>query len=203
MNNSILVKMWRSDDLIAITTVDRAHGKHGRFLIIADRFEEWLKNPDGSHFMDIDCGDVLEICRDSARKEYCFKLMWLNTYDNDNVRGIQQLFSIPEDKIWDGVRTNLTHLYAKVAGHVKIEVFPGAAVIIRDICKNNVWKRAFCKAMRDNFHYGYGVLELFKDCGMDFGFFHDRLRGGLVIHTTDIEGKDGKTYPKTYYSVHT
>ena len=204
MSNSILVKMWRSsDDCIAITTVDRAHGRHGRFLIIADRFEEWLKNPDGSSFMDSDCGDVLIISLDSARKEYCFKMLWLDTYGSNDVRGFQQLFSIPTVKIWDGVRARLVHLYQENSGRVEIEVMPGAANIVRNVCENKLWKRAFSKAMRDNFHYGYGVLKLFKDWGMDFGFFHDGMRGGLVIHTTDIKGEDGNTYPKTYYGVHT
>ena len=54
---NILLKAERRDNLIAIQTYDRAHGRKGRFLICMDALQAWLDGDRERPFYDSDCGN--------------------------------------------------------------------------------------------------------------------------------------------------
>ena len=90
---NILLKAERRDNLIAIQTYDRAHGRKGRFLICMDALQAWLDGDRERPFYDSDCGNflVLRLCGGFCKMQ----LFWLSEYGSGDLHGIRQDVELP------------------------------------------------------------------------------------------------------------
>ena len=94
---NILLKAERRDNLIAIQTYDRAHGRKGRFLICMDALQAWLDGDRERLFYDSDCGNFLVL---RLYGGFCkMQLFWLSEYGSGDLHGIRQEVEIPEDQL--------------------------------------------------------------------------------------------------------
>ena len=85
---NILLKAERRDNLIAIQTYDRAHGRKGRFLICMDALQAWLDGDRERPFYDSDCGNFLVL---RLYGGFCkMQLFWLSEYGSGDLHGIRQ-----------------------------------------------------------------------------------------------------------------
>ena len=94
---NILLKAERRDNLIAIQTYDRAHGRKGRFLICMDALQAWLDGDRERPFYDSDCGNFLVL---RLYGGFCkMQLFWLSEYGSGDLHGLRQDVEIPENQL--------------------------------------------------------------------------------------------------------
>ena len=202
---NILLKAERRDNLIAIQTYDRAHGRKGRFLICMDALQAWLDGDRERPFYDSDCGNflVLRLCGGFCKMQ----LFWLSEYGSGDLHGIRQDVELPENQfltlMQDG--TPICRLCKPQTGKVRFDTSPSTRVI-RGILNDKRKRRAFSKAMRDNFRWkDDSRVTLYPD-GADSFYFDASgswpLCGGLILHDGIVRTPRGNL-PKIYYGIHT
>lgn len=217
---NILVKLFMTDNCIALRTYDRTHGMRGRFLFDRDRFRAWLEAipeledaatreyirifHDGT-FRDSDCGHVMSAYRNG--RNICFEVIWLSTYGDVDVRGFIQRFNVPSAQIRALLdeNTSIRLLHRENGRSARISCNPCAAKAVRRICGDKLKRHAFRKAMRDCFGWKDDTVTLSHDGRDDFYFSAEgawRINGGLILHEGKVKTPHG-VYPKLYYSVHT
>ncbi len=200
--NAILVTLEPDDPFIRLTTIDRQHGKSSSFLLDADKITQLLTFKTDS-LLD---NDLLSFARmyllnpDLA----VLRVTWIRDSSADNtVTGYRQTLVLPTAK-----------LLAVLDGETVLvlsDELPLAPVSLTDTAQRMILglhsahqKRALCKALRDSFQWHTAEhITLFADWGDDFGFSSDILYGGLCLHTASVTGRNGRTYEKLTYSVHT
>ena len=199
VKSTTLVKISRDGSCIALETISREHGRHGRFLLVVDNLREWMRAPEfkrGS-FVDTDCGNFLQIWKDEKCDIAALSFTWLSEYRNGEVKCCREFVRIPYLFLMGAVHNE--HYSKKVIG-LKNE--PGDISFADNARKmiakmNKKERRAFCKAMgRDACHYPYTDTVMYADGGRDFFFrTSDGLCGGLVLHHMNNGG--------LVYGVHT
>ena len=83
--NSMLATLRRDcgGEFIALSTCARLDGRHGRFLIDADRLGKWLASNTGDEFFDSDCGNWLRITPAGTAT-----LCWVSSAGGNKARGL-------------------------------------------------------------------------------------------------------------------
>ena len=203
--NTILVKAHLTGDCLAISTYSRAHGRHGRFLVLKNALMEWMMDPQGRAFYDSDCGNMLRLVQNGTR--YDVTIYWLYSYGNGQLKGVQQFFSLSAGRLFDLLMCGgkpIQTIYSTPCEGTRIDT-EKAAPVIRKIGTSKRERRAFCKAMRDCFQWNDETVCLMPDFGSSF-FFTTRSGwpscGGLILHETTVVTPRGE-FPKLFYSVHT
>ena len=201
----ILVKMQRDDNMIALRTYSRKDGARGRLLIFADALQAWLDGDRERPFYDADCGNFLIL---RLYGGFCkMQLFWLSEYGSGDLHGIRQDVEIPENQfltlMQDG--TPIYRLCKPQTENVRFDASPSTRVI-RSILNDKRKRRAFSKAMRDNFRWkDDSRVTLYPD-GADSFYFDASgswpLCGGLILHNDIIRTPQG-SLPKLYYGIHT
>ena len=201
----ILVKMQRNDDMIALRTYSRKSGARGRFLILADALQAWLDGDRERPFYDADCGNFLVLRLYGGFS--MIQLFWLSEYSNGDLHGIRQNVEIPENQFLMLMQngTSIRYLSKPQTCNVRIDAIPSAKVI-RSIQKDKNKRRAFSKAMRNNFRWkDSSRITLYPD-GADSFYFDTSgswpLCGGLILHDGIVRTPQGNL-PKLYYGIHT
>lgn len=201
----ILVKMQRDDNMIALRTYSRKSGACGRFLILADALQAWLDGDRERPFYDADCGNFLILRLYGGFS--MIQLFWLSEYSNGDLHGIRQNVEIPENQFLMLMQngTSIRYLSKPQTYNVRIDAVPSAKVI-RSIQKDKNKRRAFSKAMRDNFRWkDSSRVTLYPD-GADSFYFDASgswpLCGGLILHNDIIRTPQG-SLPKLCYGIHT
>lgn len=201
----ILVKMQRDDNMIALRTYSRKGGPRGRLLIFADALQAWLDGDRERPFYDADCGNFLIL---RLYGGFCkMQLFWLSEYGSGDLHGIRQNVEIPENQLLMLIQngTPVRYLSKPQTCNVCIDAVPSAKVI-RSIQKDKRKRRAFSKAMRDNFRWkDSSRVTLYPD-GADSFYFDASgswpLCGGLILHDGIVRTPQGNL-SKLYYGIHT
>ena len=206
--DNVLVKLEKyGADYIRLKTYSRKFGRNGwGFLINCEKIAKAI-NEGQDEYLERDGHDFL-----SMRK--VDDLIWVATlYDAKGcdeeftMRRIE--FTIPETDLKMlllGYESEICRLYKKPVAKSRI--------VLSDQVRANefvdkLFKRAFCKCMRDSFYWGSDVeIGVYLDGWHDFYFTEHRMNGkgivgGIVHHTTAIRGNDGKKHPRVIYSIHT
>ena len=201
----ILVKMQRDDNMIALRTYSRKGGARGRLLIFADALQAWLDGDRERPFYDADCGNFLILRLYGGFS--MIQLFWLSEYSNGDLHGIRQNVEIPENQLLMLVQngTPIRYLSKPQTCNVRIDAVPSAKAI-RSIQKDKNKRRAFSKAMRDNFRWkDSSRITLYPD-GADSFYFEASgswpLCGGLILHDGIVRTPQGNL-SKLYYGIHT
>ena len=201
----VLVRMQKHDDMITLRTYSRKSGARGRFLILVDALQAWLDGDRERPFYDSDCGNFLVL---RLYGDFCkMQLFWLSEYSSGDLHGIRQDVEIPENQFLTLVRdgTPICRLCKPQTGNVRFDASPSTQVI-RGILNDKRKRRAFSKAMRDNFRWkDDSRVTLYPD-GADSFYFDASgswpLCGGLILHDGIARTPQGNL-PKFYYGIHT
>ena len=135
------------------------------------------------------------------------QLFWLSEYSGGDLHGIRQDVEISENQLLtlmqDG--TPIRYLCKPQTGNVRIDA-NSSAQVIRGILSDKRKRRAFSKAMRDNFCWkDDSRVTLYPD-GADSFYFNASgswpLCGGLILHD-GIDRTPQGNLPKLYYGIHT
>ena len=130
------------------------------------------------------------------------QFLWLTVYTNDGVTGLRQQIVVPRAmlcRLLDEHQPD-SFLYRQTVPRATIDA-SRANQTIHNICEQPLIRRAFIKAMRDQFHWPGDHVTLMRDGPCDFFFFVSGgipIAGGLILHETTVNG-----YPRYYYSIHT
>lgn len=202
---NILFRAERQDNLIAIQTYGRAHDRKGRFLICMDALQAWLDGNREHPFYDSDCGNFLIL---RLYGGFCkMQLFWLSEYGSGDLHGIRQDVEFPESLLFSLMQdgTPIRRLCKPQTENVRFDASPSTRVI-RSILSDKRKRRAFSKAMRDNFRWkDDSRVTLYPD-GADSFYFDASgswpLCGGLILHDGIVRTPQGNL-PKLYYGIHT
>ena len=198
-----IVTLDTCTDCITLRTLDARHGRSCRMFIDSDRLYRWLDKPDGSSFMDYDCGSFIVM----HRREDAVHVhqTWVQSDSQNSIRGYTQNFDLVVDDLLAvlvaSVRIRKLAALESKLGQASVTITNGAHRQIKAL--NELHRRALSKAMRDSFHWKDSHVCLYADWGNDFSFVDQRINGGLCLHETQIIGRDGKRHSKLYYQVHT
>ena len=200
LRETILIKMTLTENYVALTTYDRKHGHHGRFLIDAGLLSRAISKGDWQMTIDKDCTNYVEIYTDGRTAK--FNLLWLNSYPGDAIHGFSQLVTIPIQSVCDLLTTHEPLRLLSLAQSKKATLDASHATrTIHRIRGDPRVSRAFSKALRDAFMWAGDHITLHDDGGYNF-FFTTRSGcphcGGLILHEGERDG-----FPYVYYSVHT
>lgn len=203
LSGAVLVKMQMDTNFMIISTVDRRHGRQGRFFVSPALLEPLLRNNTGSA-TDVDGANFASFCR--WEQNITITFTWLNMLDNEVVNGFRQIVEVPVDllrRVFYGHET-VQYLYLPTALAAKVNVGESSytqKVIHRVINGDKRIRRAFSKAMRDCFQWRGDEITLYGDGRYDF-FFRTASgfpsAGGLILHETERNG-----HHCYYFSVHT
>lgn len=206
--DNILVKLEKySPEFLRLKTYSRRFGSSGwGFLIscekiskaIVENQEEYIER-DGYNFLSMRKRDDVTW---AANLFYA-----VDCGEEFTMRRIE--FTIPETDLKMlllGYESEISRLYKKPVAKSRI--------VLSDQVRANefvdkLFKRAFCKCMRDNFYWGSDVeISVYLDGWHDFYFTEHRMNGkgivgGIVHHVTTIRGNDRKVHPRVIYSIHT
>ena len=193
--NNILVTMYRDGSCIALKTLAQQIGaqtkaeSHGRFLIDADRLDEWLDNNCQGIFWETDCGHILKIARYDTR-EFYVEIVWLQHWYNGHVEGTCQSFDIPAQEFYTAICAEKPYKYLAygevaqaMSKSAKFIWHDSANRVIRTICESPANKRAFVKGLMRLAMWHDTTIEMYADGPHDFYFrTNDGICGGLIRH---------------------
>lgn len=200
MNDPILVKLSNSYGYCAVSTYTRRDRGHGRFLISKEILEKVMESGGGHLFHDTDCANIVQLWRD--KDTVVMMLFWLSVCSDGKINGLRQRITVPIDKLKHVLedKESVRMLYRMPTGGATIDHRP-AAEVIRRICQDKQIRRAFSKAMRDQFHWQGDHVTLIRDGEFDF-FFRTKSGfpacGGLILHESLYHGQT-----RYLYAIHT
>lgn len=204
IHKHILIHLSVSGNCVGIRTYSKAHGRHGRFLIVRDMLAKCLDGRKHARFIDTDCGHFLRMNIDG---DMChITVSWLSV-SYGQISGIEQSFDLPLRKLTDAVlhEQECKHVHIPAESSSKIELHCSHEKFAR-IIRNKHIRRAFSKAMRDCFHYcGNPTVRLYPDGASGFSFEVDddlHLCGGLILHNSTKRIRN-REYPRVLFSIHT
>lgn len=189
----------------ALRTYSRERGYNGRFLISQESLLEWYESDRKRDFFEKDLWNILEMR--IHKQSVMFRITWLSSDGNDDVKGFQQLFKIPESKLRDLLYAQkaVRHLHYDCPQQARIHT-ERAAKTLRVIQSNPLIRRAFIKAMRDCFQWRDEDVYLYPDFSNSF-YFKTRSGfptcGGLILHRANVSSPIEGQLDKYFYSVHT
>ena len=205
-NNPIIITLSDSDPFVTLQTYDQKHGRSQHFYLS----KQTLQNQLGD---DAECSiteaDLLNFCTVArARDSIRFKFCWLQGSYDDDVCGYQQTVFLPINKVIDVLDgKKVKHLsYSPVyRDKADIRITPPAhkAIAAADKLKRHALRKFF----RDNFDYGRREhLVIQSDTWVNGFYFYStvsKYEGGIVLHETEVIGRDGKPHCKVFYGLHT
>ena len=199
--DGIKVELSNDGCCIGISTYDRNHGARGRFLILRETMLNAMCKPEDRFSLSSDCGSFAELWRNEY--DLTVRITWLSDSYPDNIWGFRQEIRIPMHILMPLLteRGKVKFLYQPKPKHTVIISTPATATIQR-ILENKLTRRAFSKAMRDNFNWSDEVVSLYNDGGYSFYFTTKSgfpRNGGLILSHGTL--KNG--YPYMRYYVHT
>lgn len=198
----ILITMSCNDPLVSLQTYDPKHGWSQRFYLTKQALCSQLDDAEGSV---TEC-DLLNVCNvASISNGIRFRLYWLQ--GSDELYGYQQTFTVPFEAIralLDGHHVRYLS-YSSYRSKANIYLTPTAQIAIAKADK--LKHHALRKFFRDNFNYGKDEKLVIQRDEFVNGFYFfstvSRFEGGIVLHETEVRGKDGKLHRKLYYGLHT
>ena len=203
MRDSIMVKLSIDGCYLAVSTYCRKHGRRGRFLIETRSVRDLL---DGTimQLNDMDLGSHVKICAWDGIARVCFD--WLSVFSDDALRGFRQQFELPVSLLQDLIDTGepVRYLFQEHEQQARIDTL-AAGRNIRHILSSRIQRRAFVKAMRDNFHWKNTTVSFCSDGIDDFYFVNSDgcpANGGLIYQWANVSTPIGMK-SRYYYAVHT
>ena len=199
--NSIKVELSHDGDFIGIRTYDRIHGARGRFLLSRHTIIDVMFDSTHKVLYETDCGHFAEVWRQN--EDLAVRLTWLSESSGGEVWGFRQTLVIPSERLKQLFSQigRIRFLYKPRVKTTEIVVSESAARTIRRILEDKYTRRAFSKAMRNNFNWSDEVVTLYNDGGYSF-YFTTRSgcpkNGGLILHDGERNG-----HPYVHYSIHT
>ncbi len=190
-----------------------ANGRSQAFYVSRQPFGDWLSQAPWTapSYIENDCCSFLKV-RNPEDGQLRFTVFWLSSDGYDGMRGRRETFRLPYDAVVQAVRhgqdLRLSAAVESGESRANISLSGNAHRQIRRLSGRKLKKRAFTKAMRDCFHWQDSRIELYSDFGDDFCFREKRgesigIVGGLCLSRSEVRGRDGQTYPRYAYSVHT
>ena len=204
-NNPILITLAGSGLFVSITTFDLKHRRSQRFYLSKNTLYDQLGEHAESSVIERDLHNFCDVAH--ARDGIRFWMLWL--HDNgDELKGYQQRFIVPVKLVVKALAgETVKYMYHEPVYKNKAPLFLTRSAHKAIAEADKLKRHAIRKFFRDNFDYGdVEHLAIQRD---DFihGFYFtstvSKYSGGIVLHETEVTGKDGKQYPKIYYSVHT
>ena len=181
-----LVKMYRSNTCIVVSTYSRRFGHHGRFLILHENFMDWLaRNAGKTTFYDSDCGNYVSVRWREDTNTFLLRFSWLSENSLGEVHGVVENVEL------DGVNFLLAITReTPVALLSKDDAENAGKIVFRKSAMQTVGamdaktRRAFSKAMRQGaLAWPNTQTEVFADGGANFFFSTGYgLCGGLILH---------------------
>ena len=198
--NSMSVTLRRdcNGDFIALSTYAKLDGRHGRFLIDADRLGKWLASNTGDDFYDSDCGDWLRITPAGT-----MQLCWVSSIGGNKGMCLTQSFRVGRSALKQLITGEQESLKLFVpecrSGRARIELAHGAHVP-----RHPRVRRAFSKAMAKEFCWEGATITLYEDGAQDYYFVETGENGRRGI----CGGLIYSSYPRrghiyNAYNVHT
>lgn len=205
-NNPVLITLTDSDPFVTIQTYDQKHGHSQHFYLHKASLQGQLgENAEGV----VTEADLLNFCTVArARDSIRFKFCWLHGNYDDDVCGYEQKVFLPINKAIEALNGNrVKHMsYSPVyRDKADIHLTPSAhqAIAAMDKMKRHALRKFF----RDNFDYGRREHLVIQSDAFVRGFFFyssvSKYNGGIVLHETEVIGKDGKPHRKVFYGLHT
>lgn len=197
-----------STDFITLQTYAPRFGKSERFFVHRAELERLAGEFPALPLIDSDLNNFLHVYRD--KNHLSVRATWLSVSSSDRAAGYVQRFTLPVQS----VRQALAGTIVKTLFHTgdtkpkaTIRFTPEGHREIRRLCADKYTRRALCRFFRDNMNYGEDeTIELTRD-GWAKGFYfvspETGLDGGIILHETEIRGKDGKAHRKVFFGLHT
>lgn len=203
--NFTMIKLEVLENTIALKTYSRKLGNNGRFLIVKDGFCDWLTNPNGEAFLDVDIFSFMKAVHVNDQ-EISMSFSWLSK-SGENLHGHSEYLRLDKDRVLAllrcGLNSKLTILFKE--RHAPSTFGFGKAQRSLSFCLDDKYRRrALVKALR-NMDWWNTHFTMYNDGQAGFGFRTDEqhsICGGLILHHKDIPTKSG-TYQCAYYSTHT
>ena len=205
-DNPVLVTLSDSDPFVTIQTYDSKHGQSQRFYLHKQTLLRQLGDDAEGNDTEADLLNYCTVAR--AKDSIRFQMTWLHGNYNDDVHGYRQTFFLPFDKVEKALAgERVKHLSHYPIRQEKADIWftePAQKAIAE---MDKLKKHAIRRFIRDNFNYGHEEKLIVQTDNWISGFYFfstvSRYEGGIVLHETEVIGKDGKLHRKVFYGLHT
>ena len=204
--NTILVTLLDSDPFISLQTYDQKHGQSQRFFLSKETLMNQLGDDAEGNFTECDLLNICSVAR--VGSSIRFKVIWLHGNYDDDVHGYQQTFFVPVAKLSKVIAgEKIKHLSYVPVCQEKADIFFTQTAHKAIAEANKLIRHALRRFLRDNFNYGKNEHLVIQRDEWIRGFYFfstvSKYEGGVVLHDTEVKGKDGKPYLKLYFGLHT
>lgn len=186
MTERTLVKAYRSNSCIVVSTYSRKLGRHGRFLILRENFMDWLaRNAGKTTFHDSDCGNYVSIRWREDTNTFLLRFVWLSENNLGEVRGVVENVELDGiDFLLAITRETPFSLLSKDDAEYAGKIIFRKSAMQTVGAMDAKTRRAFSKAMRQGaLAWPFTTTEVFADGGANFFFKTGYgLCGGLILH---------------------
>lgn len=203
-HDPIIITISDTDPLISLQTYAPKHGWSQRFYLTKEALDNQLR--DNAEGCVTEC-DLLNVCTVSrCGNSIRFKLFWL--HGDDELYGYQQTVFIPVDKAVAALTgQRVKHLSYTPVHREKADIFFTQTAHKLIAKADKLVRHAIRRFFRDHLDYGKDEHLMIQRDEFFRGFYFfstvSRYAGGIVLHETEVIGKNGKHYPKVYFGIHT
>ena len=205
--NAMLVTLTpSSSDFVTLQTYDPIHGRSQRFYVSRPDLTS-LCTAD-MPLMDTDLNNYLIAYRHNEK--ISFKVAWLSINSQDEAAGYIQRFALPVScciDVLNGKPVCKVIALTDTRSKATIRFTPEGHQEIHRLCADRHTRRALCRFFRDNLNYGDDeTINLTRDSwtGGFYFFSPDTgMEGGVILHETEVKGRDGKAHRKVFFGLHT
>ena len=204
--NAVLITLSLSEPFVDIRTFDEKHGRSQRFFINKSTLQNQLGDDAEGNSTELDLLNVCTVARIGTNIR--FNMFWLHGSHNDDVCGYQLTFFIPIDKVSKVLAgETIKHMSHVPACQAMADIFFTQTAHKAIAALDKPKRHALRKFLRNNFCYGRDEHLVVQQDEWVHGFFvfsaTSRFEAGIVLHETEVMGKDGKPHKKVFYGLHT
>lgn len=204
--NAILVTLTLNEPFVTISTYDEKHGRSQRFFISKSTLLNQLGGDAAGNSAEADLLNFCTVAR--VGTSIRFNMFWLHGSYDDDISGYRQTFFVPIDKMNKVLAgETVKHLSYVPVCQLKADIFFTQTAHRAIAALDKPKRHALRKFLRDNLNYGKDEHLVVQQDEWVHGFFvfsaTSRFEAGIVLHETEVMGKDGKPHKKVFYGLHT
>lgn len=207
-DNPILVTLSDSEPFVLLQTYDEKHGQSQRLYLTKGALQRQFDDGAEGSFVEVDLLNYCSVTRIGSSIR--FNVCWLHGNFDGDVAGYRQTFFVPMDKVAKVLAgERIKHLSYQPVHQAKADIFfTGTAHAAIAAARDDKLKlHAILRVFRDNLDYGNDEHLVIQRDEFVHGFYFfstvSRYEGGIVLHETEVKGKDGMPHRKVFYGIHT
>ena len=205
-HDPVIITLSVNDPLVYIQTYDLEHSWSERFFLSKEALCSQLADDVENSVTECDLLNVCNVSR--IGNDIRFRMFWLHGNYDDDLYGYQQTILIPVTVVSKALAgERIKYLSTCPRSKDKAQLFFTNTANEAIAAQDKLTRHAFRQFLRDHLSYSREEKLVIQRDEFVNGFYFfstvSQYNGGIVLHEDTVIGKDGKSYKKKYFGLHT